>query len=281
MTYLRDWRLGCAARLHGIRFRRGVPSRIRCLTGSVPAREQGIAQLVNTGPSSPAPPVRPMVLALALALARRHHSRDRRTPHPAGRWLTSHINRPDDLHHHTGEVEPGAHPTREPGPRPASAPKRSHCCYDLPQAQNQNCAAPTPTQGDTPTSSIVWSACARPVNAVLASSTSSTSSTSSAAVISCRSTLAWYTGRYTVRGSGRPFATVPSPPQVTARPGHQSSRLPGDPATRLAGGRGAFSAAYVPVVPSRRYGARRRRHQVPAVAVARPPPPSSRRRAER
>ena len=34
-----------------------------------------------------------------------------------------HFDCPNNPHHHTGEVEPGTHPTRQPGPQPAPAPK--------------------------------------------------------------------------------------------------------------------------------------------------------------
>lgn len=85
--------------------------RLRLFSASRAAREHRLSPL--------APPARPMALD-------RHHPRDQRTPRPAEPRLTSRIDRPDDPHHHTGEVEPGAHPTREPDPphpAPAPAPK--------------------------------------------------------------------------------------------------------------------------------------------------------------
>jgi hypothetical protein len=60
-----------------------------------------------------------------MALERRHHPSDRPAPHPPEPRLTSSFDRPDNPHHHTGEVEPGAHPTRKPGLQPAPAPKRT------------------------------------------------------------------------------------------------------------------------------------------------------------
>lgn len=66
---------------------------------------------------------RPMVLD------RCHHPRNRQAPCLAEPWLTRSVERPDNPHHHIGEMEPGAHPTRQPGPRPAPAPKRPHTTY--------------------------------------------------------------------------------------------------------------------------------------------------------
>lgn len=51
---------------------------------------------------------------------------NQQAPRSAEPGLTSHFDRPNNPHHHTGEVVPGAHPTRQPGPQPAPAPKRPH-----------------------------------------------------------------------------------------------------------------------------------------------------------
>lgn len=80
--------------------RRREPKRLRLRLFST------AAQFVNTRP----PPL-PALHSL-MALDRRHHSRDRQAPHPPEPWLTSHFDHPDNPHHHTGEVEPCADPTR-------------------------------------------------------------------------------------------------------------------------------------------------------------------------
>lgn len=66
------------------------------------------------------PPLAP--LHRPMTLDRRHHPRLRPAPHPAEPRLTSRFDRPDNPRHRTGEVEPSAHPTREPGHQSAPPP---------------------------------------------------------------------------------------------------------------------------------------------------------------
>lgn len=94
--------------------------RLTCSATNTKGGQLAGLELRHHRPSPLAPPARPM------ALDRCHHPRNRPAPRSVELRLTNHFTRPDNPHHHTGEVETGAHPTRRPGPQPDPHPKRPH-----------------------------------------------------------------------------------------------------------------------------------------------------------